>query len=172
MYRGIEDIRAEYAKRSNEYKTMRQAWEAVTIKTRKDGNEYKTLTKACIEGATIGYTYDGLKQLQVGSWATGYVKDDINIEQYGESRSIKYAMAPEEARAAIANRISWLALQEQAQLDALKWITDNTVSIMDKIEAFRDDLGEGMPDRGHMMWALGDVIGELIKFDTNRKYWR
>lgn len=172
MYRTIEDIKTEYAKRANEYKTMRQAWEAVTIKTRKNGSEYKTLTMSCIEGATIGCTWDGLKQMQVGGWCTGYVSDEINVEEYGESRGIKYAMAPEEARAAIASRISYLAKQEEEQRAALAWLEDNAGGIFDKIESFRNSLTEGAPDKAHMAWALGEVVGDLIRFDTNRKYWR
>lgn len=172
MYRSIEDIRAEYVKRANEYKTMRQAWEAVTIKTRKDGSEYKTLTKACIEGASIGYTYDGLKQLEVGGWSTGYVSDDIKIEEYGSSRATKYVMAPEEARAAIEYRIGYLTKQEEEQRAALAWLEENTGRIFDLVEEFRAKLTEGAPDKAHMAWALGEVVGDLIKFDSSRKYWR
>lgn len=173
MYRTIEDIKAEYVKRANEYKTMRQAWEAVTIKTKKNGEEYKSLTKSCIEGATIGHTYDGLRQLEVGGWATGYVSDEIKIEERSsDDYNTVYVMAPENARTAIEYRIGYLAKQEEEARAALAWLEENTGGIFDKIESFRASLTEGAPDKAHMAWALGEVIGGLISFDTNRKYWR
>ena len=173
MYRSIEDIRTEYEKRAREYKVMREAWQAVTIKTRKNGSEYARLTAACLDGATIDTAWNGLKRLHVGGWCTGYVSDEIDIEKYSsDSSNVIEAMAPEEARAAIEYRIGWLAKQEETARAAAEWLTENTGRIFDQVEEFRTTLTEGAPDRGHMMWALGEVVGDLIKFDSNRRYWR
>ena len=66
MYRSIEDIRAEYTKRANEYKTMRQAWEAVTIKTKKNGDEYaeeKLRQRASqVSGVQVKYQHEAEKE--------------------------------------------------------------------------------------------------------------
>ena len=171
MYRTIEDIKAEYAKRANEYETMARAWEAVTIKTRKNGQEYATITKACIDGATITTAYDGRKRLHVGDWSTGYISDELDIEFLDDGTTL-YKMPPAEVRALIANQIEWLRKQADEKHAALTWLEDNAGKIFDQVESFRATLTEGAPDRGHISWALGEVIGDLIKFNTKRDYWR
>lgn len=170
-YRTLEDLRAEYEKRAREYETRAKAWKAVTIKTRKNGSEYANITTACVDGATITTAYDGRKRLHVGGWATHYVSDELDIEFLDEGTTF-YKMSPREVRERIADHIEWLHIQAEEQRAALEWLNENAGGIFDKIETFRDSLTEGAPDKGHMQWALGEIAGDLIKFDTNRKYWR
>lgn len=169
-YRTLEDLRTEYEKRIREHETMCNAWKAVTIKTRKNGSEYAAITRACIDGAAINTGYDGCKKLHVGDWSTGYVSDEIAVEKWEGNTLCK--MDPQQARDAIEYRAAWHEKQASEQRAALEWLNENAGGIFDKIEKFRDELTEGAPDKKHMQWALGEIAGDLIQFNTDRKYWR
>lgn len=171
MYKTIEEIRKEYSDAIRKYSALREAWSGVTIKTRKNGQEYAAVTAACVEGATIGHGYDGRKRLNVGGWSTGYASDSLDIETRDGYGPLE-ALTPGEVRDRIAAHMAWLWDQEQEARAADAWLEENAGGIFDKIAALKESIAAGAPDRQHLQYALGEIAGECIKYDLNRKYWR
>ena len=78
----LEEIKKELETRKDSKKEALKMWRAVQIKTKKDGSEFKQLTRA-LEGAFEIYEY-GWRRLAVYYWtpARGYEKDTIDIYGY------------------------------------------------------------------------------------------
>lgn len=170
MYRTIEDIKRDLENSIKEYAAKRKAWEAVTIKTRKNGEEYKTLTSACISGANIQNDYTG-KVLSVGGWwARGFTTD--RLKAYTAPEGLVEMLTPEIMRTRIHDHIAWLQAREEECRDTLAWLNENEAGLLDKLDEFRTAITAGCPDKQHIQFALGEVFGNWIKYGSARRDWR
>lgn len=179
-YRTIDDIINEKRGYIADYDAKITAWGNVTIKTKKDGGEFKELTNRCIDGASIcakGYT-DGEELNVYYSCRRAYEHDSIDCYRFcdelpdGDSRKIpnagymrtKYKLSPAEIREAIAARIELYKVYKAIAENALAWLEENEDAIKEKMENFRTELFTGAPDDIGIRHAFGDIMEQGIKY--------
>lgn len=179
-YRTLDDIINEKRDYIADYDAKIAAWGNVTIKTKKDGGEFKELSNRCVDGAKMhGKGYTSGEEISV--YYTGkrtYMGDSIDCYGFcdelpdGDSRKIPnagycrtlYTRTPAEMREIIAARIE---LYEGYKADAeksLAWLEENKDALKQKMESFRAELFEGAPDDIGIRHAFGDIVGDGIKF--------
>lgn len=165
-FRSIGEIIQEYRGYAAEYAARADAWKAVTIKTRKNGEEYAELTARCVEGARIGYDFLGTKVLAVSYTCPGYQSDDIPVA-YNTDRGGIYYLTPAETREKIAATIAECEERREKYGAVASWLDDNRDTINAKIAAFVEDLAGGTEvyDK-YIGWKLGDVVNYAMKFGT------
>jgi hypothetical protein len=179
-YRCIDDVIKEIRGYIADYEAKIEAWEAVSIKTKKDGTEYSELSNRCVEGARIkDKTYTSGKELYVGIWSGHkYIDDEINICGFcdelpdDDERKIPndgfmrtmYTLTPSEMRDSIARRIELYKRYRLEQLSTLDWLETNKADIEAKMHAFEQTLFEGAPDDRHIKYAFADILSYGIKY--------
>lgn len=179
-YRTIDDIINEKRDYIADYEAKIAAWGNVTIKTKKDGGEFKELSNRCIGGAKMhvkGYTSGE----EISVYYTGkraYMEDSINcygfcdelpdsderkVPNNGWART-QYTLTPAEMREAIAARIELYKGYKARSERELEWLEENKDALKQKMENFRAELFEGAPDDIGIRHAFGDIIGDGIKY--------
>lgn len=179
-YRTVDDIIAEKRDYIADYEAMIVAWGNVTIRTKKDGGEFKELSNRCIDGAKMhGKGYASGEEISV--YYTGrraYMDDSIDCYGFcdelpdGDERKrpneryhrTQYALTPAEMRRAIATRIKLYKGYKARSERELAWLEENKDALKQKMENFRAELFEGAPDDIGIRHAFGDIVGDGIKF--------
>lgn len=179
-YRTIDDIIAEKRDYIADYEAMIVAWGNVTIRTKKDGGEFKELSNRCIDGAKMhGKGYTSGEEISV--YYTGrraYMDDSIDCYGFcdelpdGDERKrpneryhrTQYALTPAEMRRAIVTRIELYKGYKARSERELEWLEENKDALKQKMENFRAELFAGAPDDIGIRHAFGDIVGDGIKF--------
>ena len=179
-YRTIDDIIAEKRDYIKDYQAKIMAWTAVTIKTKKDGNEFKTLSNRCVDGARIrdkGFM-SGEELMVYYTGRRTYMDDSIDCFGYcdelpdGDERKIpnagglraRYNLSPAEMREAIEARIKRYKECKAQQEKSLEWLENNASAIETKMGDFIIDLFAGAPDDIGIRHAFGDIMDYGIKY--------
>ena len=178
-YRTIDDIINEKRDYIADYEAKIAAWGNVTIKTKKDGGEFKELSNRCIDGAKMhGKGYTSGEEISV--YYTGrraYMDDSIDCYGFCDElpdsdsrkmpneryRRVQYALTPAEMREAIATRIELYKGYKARNERELAWLEENKDALKQKMGNFRAELFAGAPDDTGIRHAFGDIVGDGIK---------
>ena len=179
-YRTIDDIIAEKRYSVEDYQAMIMAWTAVTIKAKKDGNEFKELSNRCIDGAKMhGKGYTSGEEISVYCMGKRtYFEDSIDCYGFcdelpdGDERKMpndgylrtKYNLSPAEMREAITAKIERYKGYKAQQEQALEWLEATKDALKAKMETFRAEIFAGAPDDIGIRHAFGDIVGDGIKY--------
>lgn len=185
--KSISDIIRERKETVEHYTTKIELWEAVTIKKKKNGEEFSELSNRCVEGAKFqAQQYGSGYELYAGGWrgtpgASKYEYDTLNMCGYcdelpeGDKRKVsnsggwrtQYVYTPAEARDQIAAQIerykAW-RLEAQQEID---WLEQHAGAITAAVEDMRTAYilpAKAATEHSHLDSYLSEAIGYMLRW--------
>lgn len=177
----LKNIQDDIEKQIIEKEALIEIWKKVEIKKKKDGSEFKELTKSCLvnaEGDKIplyptndanGYVINPC--IKVFAWSdVGYIKDTIYIEDewengMNEDRKISIPMyvsfqynTAEEIRSKIANRIAALEKELEECKQAQKLIPNIYDWYISECQNLVDSLKEKANGNKEIVSAFYNIV--------------
>ena len=122
MVRSYDEMKRKLENELNGVNAKIEGWEKVVIKKKKDGSEYKRMTKACVENAYFeGNSWrPQQKELSISTYTEGlgYKNDIITVSIYS-NESFK-TLAPGEIRVMIQRKVKELKEERDSIQEAIK----------------------------------------------------
>lgn len=180
-YKNINDVIQHHRDNATSYANQIAAWEGVTIKTKKNGDEFAELSNRCIDGARIQTEdWNGEKRMYV------YTKDggryeSYNLDCYGfcdelpeeDPRSERaktqgfirayYDLTPAEMRQQISDHIEKLTGWKENEEHTAEWFSANREMIEKDVETIKEHLHPLAKFDTCCTWHLSEAIAHMIK---------
>ena len=160
--KSLDNVRAEMEKNLERYIALSAAWEAVTIRTKKEGGEFQNIANAVDGGKVYKKTYMNGRELRVYCRNVPknnmYIDDYIDLYTYTKTEDGKnwVELSAAELRKDIAKRSEYFAEQADETRKALETIEQDYKEYVAAIEK-ANEIAKRHGDRSATYYALYDV---------------